>query len=465
MKTLRMIPIIILIFLAAFLAVRAESLVWMPPVADPAPETNGDVVITKFDEWNPYTYAFAVEAGQATEEEIIEELDAANCYVYGSDGSGARHEFEIKWMASGTDMTKAGVFKITGEPVIADGFSVAAGTETPHPFIPVSIQEKGKPQLNVFHTARAGSYTFPWVEPPCDPEEMTVWISEDGGEWTELEHDDCISVFKTNLVLYGFLLKDGSSYRLQADYTGGRTNMFSFTFDKNIVEYNFSGGDRDGGDLDAAVPPEVEQPVGGGDPGGDAPVVETPIGETPVVDTPVIGTESSAAASAVYTGKRIDFMRNGEGGINVSRSTFDLEIPKETLDALAVGKNDTLSVSVTRGENGEITVALAKNGQPVDDAGPLILSVPYDRGRGAQPMLSDASGVTVAANAEASGDGTAAFTVNGPGKYTLASGGKGGGETASQDGRDTGDWAGAGTLTVTLLSVAGYILRKKFEFI
>ena len=158
-------------------------------------------------------------------------------------------------------------------------------------------------------------------------------------------------------------------------------------------------------------------------------------------------------------------MRNGDGGINVSRSTFDLEIPKETLDALAVGKNDTLSVSVTRGENGEITVALAKNGQPVDDAGPLILSVPYERGRGAQPMLSDASGVTVAANAEASGDGTAAFTVNGPGKYTLASGGKGGGETASQDGRDTGDWAGAGTLTVTLLSVAGYILRKKFEFI
>ena len=170
MKTLRMIPIIILIFIAAFLAVRADSLVWTPPVADPAPETNGDVVITKFDEWNPYTYAFAVEAGQATEEEIIEELDAANCYVYGSDGSGARHEFEIKWTASGTDMTKAGVFKITGEPVIADGFSVAAGTETPHPFIPVSIQEKGKPQLNVFHTVRAGSYTFPWVEPPCDPE-------------------------------------------------------------------------------------------------------------------------------------------------------------------------------------------------------------------------------------------------------------------------------------------------------
>ena len=68
MKTLRMIPIIILIFIAAFLAVRADSLVWTPPVADPAPETNGDVVITKFDEWNPYTYAFAVEAGQATEE-------------------------------------------------------------------------------------------------------------------------------------------------------------------------------------------------------------------------------------------------------------------------------------------------------------------------------------------------------------------------------------------------------------
>ena len=236
-------------------------------------------------------------------------------------------------------------------------------------------------------------------------------------------------------MLYGFLLKDGSSYRLQADYTGGRTNMFSFTFDKNIVEYNFSGGDRDGGDLDAAAPPEVEQPVGG----------DAPVGDAPVVDTPVIVTESSEAASAVYTGKRIDFMRNGDGGINVSRSTFDLEIPKETLDALVVGKNDTLSVSVTRGENGEITVALAKNGQPVDDAGPLILSVPYERGRGAQPMLSDASGVTVAANAEASGDGTAAFTVNGPGKYTLASGGKGGGETASQDGRDTGDWAGAGT--------------------
>ncbi|EXG77939.1 hypothetical protein [Cloacibacillus evryensis] len=453
MKTLRMIPIIILIFLAAFLAVRADSLVWTPPVADPAPETNGDVVITKFDEWNPYTYAFAVEAGQATEEEIIEELDAANCYAYGSDGSGARHEFEIKWTASGTDMTKAGVFKITGEPVIADGFSVAAGTETPHPFIPVSIQEKGKPQLNVFHTARAGSYTFPWVEPPCDPEEMTVWISEDGGEWTELEHDDCISVFKTNLVLYGFLLKDGSSYRLQADYTGGRTNMFSFTFDKNIVEYNFSGGDRDGGDLDAAAPPEVEQPVGDEDDG-----VDDAGGDAPVVDTPVIGTESSAAASAAYTGKRIDFMRGGEGGISVSRSTFDLEIPKETLDALAVGKNDTLSVSVTRGENGEITVALAKNGQPVDDAGPLTLSIPYESGQRTEPPLLLDSGVKIAANPDAQEENMASFTVSGPGTYTLD---ESGGKAAPNESQSL-DLANLGALAMSFLSVAAYAVHKRF---
>ena len=282
---------------------------------------------------------------------------------------------------------------------------------------------------------------------------MTVWISEDGGEWTELEHDDCISVFKTNLVLYGFLLKDGSSYRLQADYTGGRTNMFSFTFDKNIVEYNFSGGDRDGGDLDAAAPPEVEQPVGDEDDG-----VDDAGGDAPVVDTPVIGTESSAAASAAYTGNRIDFMRGGEGGISVSRSTFDLEIPKETLDALAVGKNDTLSVSVTRGENGEITVALAKNGQPVDDAGPLTLSIPYESGQRTEPPLLLDSGVKIAANPDAQEENMASFTVSGPGTYTLD---ESGGKAAPNESQSL-DLANLGALAMSFLSVAAYAVHKRF---
>ena len=447
MKVLKIATVMSAI-LILLISVCAEALVWTPPTDDS--ETGAPRVITKFSAWNPYTYALAVEAGQTTEEEIIKKLDLTNCFVNGFDSSGKSRRCYIKWKASSADMTKPGVFKIMGEPSMEGGCSIAPGTEIPKVFMPISIQEKYKPQINVFHTARSGTFTFPWVSPPCAPEEMTIWISEDEGEWIALEHDDYVFVFKSNMVLDSSLLKNGSSYRLRADYTGGHTNTLFFKFDRTIIEAGFIDGDRDTGDLNQPDPPAIEPPsdekVTGGHGGGRR-------------DT---GAESSSSAefstpySASYSGRRIDLMRNEKGGINISRSEFDLEIPKETLDAIGIGKNDTLSVSVRRGESGEINVNIAKNGRSTDTAGALTLTLPYS---GEEPplLLSDTGTAPIRG---ISGSDTVSYAINGAGTYRAA--GKDVRPSEKKNADSDKDWKDSGTLAVTVCSAAAYIVRRKF---
>ncbi len=434
--------------LILLISVRAEALVWTPPTDDS--ETGAPRVITKFSAWNPYTYALAVEAGQTTEEEIIKKLDLTNCSVNGFDNYGHSRKFYIKWKASSADMAKTGVFKIMGEPIMEGGSSIAPGTKIPEIFIPISIQEKDKPRLNVFHTARPGTFTFPWVSLPCSPEEMTIWISEDEGKWIALEHDDYVFVFKTNMVLDSSLLKNGSSYRLRADYTGGHTNTLFFKFDRTIIEYTLIDGDRDAGDLNQPDPPAIEQPsdekVTGGNGGGRR--------DTEAENSS--SAEFSTPYSASYSGRRIDFMRNEKGGINVSRSEFDLEIPKETLDAIAIGKNDTLSVSVKRGENGEINVALAKNGIPIDTDSSLILTLPFG---GTEPPLLQRAGAKIASYRGESGSETVSFAINGPGSYKVLA--KGAQRSDKKSADSDNDWKDSGTLAVSFCSAAAYIVRKK----
>lgn len=462
--------ILILITMCAALglfAARADALFLTPPDTTPSDGSAETFVITKFDAWHPYTYAIAVEAGALTPEEIAAQLDATNTALTGYDESGKARKIFLKWDAAEVDTSKAGVYQTQGAPLLEDGCTLAASVFAPRAVIPVSVQEKGKPQLNVFHTAVAMAYTFPWVAPPCDPEEMTVWLSEDGGEWRELAHDDDVFLSDAGITFFNFILKDGSSYKVQADYTGGRTNVFSFSFDKDITDYNFSGGDRDGGDVSAPQEPNVEQPAGGDEPAADVTENDGAAAEDTATNDESNGTstekpsaplESSYAGAAVYSGKRIDFMREKAGGVRLSRSTFELKIPEETLDKLALKKDDTLLLAVTRGEGGLVSIVVEKNGRPADDAGPLVITLPAAKEADEKMTLLDAGGakMTPAGSGE---NGESSFIVAGPGTYRLT---RENGAPAEKREETDGHRPGTDVAAATLLSAAAYLLHRKF---
>ena len=123
--------------------------------------------------------------------------------------------------------------------------------------IPVSVQAPGRPDINCFLSAR-GNLHFPWVTPPGELDEISVWLSENNGSWNRLERG--VYVGQEMLSIATRLLTPGSSYRLQVDYDGGQTGILSFTYADEIVLEGYHDGDRDGGDAGGNPPDTIIQP-------------------------------------------------------------------------------------------------------------------------------------------------------------------------------------------------------------
>ena len=103
-----------------------------------------------------------------------------------------------------------------------------------------------------------GNLYFPWVTPPGELDEISVWLSENNGSWNRLESG--VYVGQEMLSIATRLLTPGSSYRLQVDYDGGQTGILSFTYADEIVLEGYHEGDRDGGDAGGNPPDTIIQP-------------------------------------------------------------------------------------------------------------------------------------------------------------------------------------------------------------
>lgn len=224
------------------ISVRVEE---MPPA-----------VITSIEQWYPYTDAFAVQQGSPTE--TLENLFAFSPYYlecYAENGTS--YTAVVEWDFSGIDLNTVGLYYATGRLTAPANTAFAEGIAFPEISIPVSVQAPGRPDINCFLAAR-GNLHFPWVTPPGELDEISVWLSENNGSWNRLESG--VYVGQEMLSIATRLLAPGSSYRLQVDYDGGQTGILSFTYADKIVLEGYHEGDRDGGDAGGNPPDTIIQP-------------------------------------------------------------------------------------------------------------------------------------------------------------------------------------------------------------
>lgn len=224
------------------ISVRVEE---MPPA-----------VITSIEQWYPYTDAFAVQQGSETE--TLENLFAFSPYYldcYTENGTSCTAV--VEWDFSGIDLNTVGLYHAMGKLTAPENTAFAEGIAFPEISIPVSVQAPGRPDINCFLSAR-GNLHFPWVTPPGEPDEISVWLSENNGSWNRLESG--VYVGQEMLSIATRLLTPGSSYRLQVDYDGGQTGILSFTYADEIVLEGYHDGDRDGGDAGGNPPDTIIQP-------------------------------------------------------------------------------------------------------------------------------------------------------------------------------------------------------------
>ena len=224
------------------ISVRVEE---MPPA-----------VITSIEQWYPYTDAFAVQQGSGTE--ALENLFAFSPYYldcYAENGTS--YTAVVEWDFSGIDLNTVGLYHAIGKLTAPANTAFAEGIAFPEISIPVSVQAPGRPDINCFLSAR-GNLHFPWVTPPGELDEISVWLSENNGSWNRLENG--VYVSQEMLSIATRLLTPGSSYRLQVDYDGGQTGILSFTYADEIVLEGYHDGDRDGGDAGGNPPDTIIQP-------------------------------------------------------------------------------------------------------------------------------------------------------------------------------------------------------------
>ena len=224
------------------ISVRVEE---MPPA-----------VITSIEQWYPYTDAFAVQQGSETE--TLENLFAFSPYYlecYAENGTS--YTAVVEWDFSGIDLNTVGLYHAIGKLSAPANTAFAEGIAFPEISIPVSVQAPGRPDINCFLSAR-GNLHFPWVTPPGELDEISVWLSENNGSWNRLESG--VYVGQEMLSIATRLLTPGSGYRLQVDYDGGQTGILSFTYADEIVLEGYHEGDRDGGDAGGNPPDTIIQP-------------------------------------------------------------------------------------------------------------------------------------------------------------------------------------------------------------
>ena len=213
-------------------------------------------VITSIEQWYPYTDAFAVQQGSETE--TLENLFAFSPYYlecYAENGTS--YTAVVEWDFSGIDLNTVGLYHAAGRLTAPENTIFADRVDFPEISIPVSVQAPGSPDINCF-LVRRGSLYFPWVTPPGNLDQVSIWLSEDSGSWNRLESG--VYVGQEMLSIATRLLMPGSSYRLQVDYDGGQTGILSFTYADEIVLEGYHEGDRDGGDAGGNPPDTIIQP-------------------------------------------------------------------------------------------------------------------------------------------------------------------------------------------------------------
>ncbi|RHW00217.1 hypothetical protein DXA90_13470 [Clostridiaceae bacterium OF09-1] len=426
-----------------------DDLEEMPPAA-----------ITSIEQWYPYTDAFAVQQGSGTK--ALENLFAfspyyLDCYA----DNGTSYAAVVEWDFSSIDLNTVGLYHAIGKLTAPANTAFAEGIAFPEISIPVSVQAPGRPDINCFLSAR-GNLHFPWVTPPGELDEISVWLSENNGSWNRLESG--VYAGQEMLSIATRLLTPGSNYRLQVDYDGGQTGILSFTYADEIVLEGYHDGDRDGGDAGGNPPDTIIQPppedtddqddgfadrpstkppkppaTNGGaeealepDAGSDEPAIpESENRKEPVQSIMTVPQESADSKKPVFseffdeTTDRISgtrflmMLQTGEQRAIFSKQGITISIPKDALPE-GIQNKDQIEVIIQKDTYGGFSFSFSINGTVLNSLPDVSVMLPYPNDPAAGTLfLCDESGVEVPMTGYDDTAKAASFQISHTGTYTI----------------------------------------------
>ena len=417
-------------------------------------------VITSIEQWYPYTNAFALPQG--SEVEALEELFAASPYYlecYAENGTS--YTAVVEWDFSGIDLNTVGLYHAIGKLTAPANTAFAEGIAFPEISIPVSVQAPGSPDINCFLAAR-GNLHFPWVTPPGELDEISVWLSENNGSWNRLESG--VYVGQEMLSIATRLLAPGSSYRLQVDYDGGQTGILSFTYADEIVLEGYHDGDRDGGDAGGNPPDTIIQPppehtddqddgfadrpstkppkppvTNGGaeealepDAGSDEPTIpESENRKEPVQSIMTVPPESADSKNSAFseffdeTTDRISgtrflmMLQTGAQRAVFSKQGITISIPKDALPE-GIQNEDQIEVIIQKDTDGGFSFSFSINGTALSSLPDVSVMLPCPNDSAAGTLfLCDESGVEIPMTGYDDTAKAASFQISHTGAYTI----------------------------------------------
>lgn len=376
------------------ISVRVEE---MPPA-----------VITSIEQWYPYTDAFAVQQGSETE--ALEALFAASPYYlecYAENGTS--YTAVVEWDFSGIDLNTVGLYHAIGKLTAPANTAFAEGIAFPEISIPVSVQASGRPDINCFLASR-GNLHFPWVAPPGELDEISVWLSENNGSWNSLESG--VYVGQEMLSIATRLLTPGSSYRLQVDYDGGQTGILSFTYADEIVLEGYHEGDRDGGDAGENPPDTIIQP-----PPEDTALQQPP--ESADSKKTVFSEFFDETTDRISGTRFLMMLQTGEQRAVFSKQGITISIPKDALPE-GIQNEDQIEVIIQKDPDGGFSFSFSINGTALSSLPDVSVMLPCPNDPAAGTLfLGDESGVEIPMTGYDDAAKAASFQISHTGTYTI----------------------------------------------
>ena len=215
------------------------------------------VVLTKVDAWTAEGEAYAIATGSDLSAFISTNLPGLwSCY----DASDTLYQADICWNTDSVNTTTPGLYWLTGTLAAPAHTAFAETLAVPVLRVPVSVQDPKHPDINCIFPAR-GKLCLPIAGLPGDPAQIRIRLCTHDGIWQDITDSGDCQVSSDAIYLSNSLFTPQETYKLQVTYEGGKTGILTFLFDETLEHFQYSGGDRDGGDSGTGKEDDRIQPA------------------------------------------------------------------------------------------------------------------------------------------------------------------------------------------------------------
>ena len=215
------------------------------------------VVLTKVDAWTAEGEAYAIATGSDLSAFISTNLPGLwSCY----DASDTLYQADICWNMDSVNTTTPGLYWLTGTLAAPAHTAFAETLAVPVLRVPVSVQDPKHPDINCIFPAR-GKLCLPIAGLPGDPAQIRIRLCTHDGIWQDITDSGDCQVSSDAIYLSNSLFTPQETYKLQVTYEGGKTGILTFLFDETLEHFQYSGGDRDGGDSGTGKEDDRIQPA------------------------------------------------------------------------------------------------------------------------------------------------------------------------------------------------------------